>query len=62
LRERYGLAYLFVSHDLDVVRAVADRVLVMDKGRIVEQGDVDAVFDAPKADITKRLLDARLGI
>ncbi len=61
LRENFGIAYLFVSHDLDVVRAVADRVLVMDKGKIVEQGDVDTVFDAPKADITQRLLDARLG-
>jgi len=62
LRERFGIAYLFVSHDLDVVRAVANRVLVMDKGKIVEQGDVDKVFDAPKAEITKRLLDARLEI
>lgn len=62
LRERYGIAYLFVSHDLDVVRAVADRVLVMDKGKIVEQGDVDNVFEAPQAEITQRLLDARLYI
>ena len=62
LREKFGIAYLFVSHDLDVVRAVADRVLVMERGRIVEQGDVDAVFDAPQADITKRLLNARLSI
>ncbi len=62
LREKFGIAYLFVSHDLDVVRAVADRVLVMEKGCIVEQGDVDAVFDTPQAEITKRLLDARLSI
>ncbi|GLQ17705.1 dipeptide ABC transporter ATP-binding protein [Maritalea porphyrae] len=62
LRENFGIAYLFVSHDLDVVRAVADRVLVMDKGKIVEQGDVDTVFDAPQAEITQRLLDARLGV
>jgi peptide/nickel transport system ATP-binding protein len=62
LRENFGIAYLFVSHDLDVVRAVADRVLVMDKGEIVEQGDVDTVFDAPKARITQQLLGARLGV
>lgn len=62
LRENHGIAYLFVSHDLDVVRAIADRVFVMEKGRIVEQGDVDQVFDAPQAEITKRLLDARLGV
>ena len=62
LRERYGIAYLFVSHDLDVVRSIANRVLVMEHGQIVEQGDVETVFDDPKAEITRRLLDARLGI
>ncbi|MGJ8529558.1 dipeptide ABC transporter ATP-binding protein [Maritalea sp.] len=62
LRERYGIAYLFVSHDLDVVRSVADRVLVMMHGKVVEQGDVEAVFDNPEAQITKDLLDARLAI
>uniref|UniRef100_UPI0026081C26 ABC transporter ATP-binding protein n=1 Tax=uncultured Maritalea sp. TaxID=757249 RepID=UPI0026081C26 len=62
LRAKLGMSYLFVSHDLDVVRAVADRVLVMDKGEIVEQGDVDTVFDAPKARITQQLLGARLGV
>jgi len=62
LRENYGIAYLFVSHDLDVVHAVADRVLVMDKGHIVEQGHVDEVFNNPQAQITKQLLAARLSM
>lgn len=60
LQEKFGMAYLFISHDLDVVRAVTDRVMVMDHGKIVEHGKVDDVFDHPQAEITKRLLAARL--
>ena len=56
------MAYLFISHDLDVVRTVTDRVMVMDHGQIVERGKVDDVFDRPQAEITKKLLDARLTI
>src|SRR5690606_2303131 len=44
LQESHGLAYLFVSHDLSVVRRVTDRVLVIRKGRIVEEGPTEAVF------------------
>lgn len=62
LQEKYGMAYLFISHDLDVVRAVTDRVMVMDQGKIVEHGKVEDVFDHPQAEITKMLLDARLTI
>ncbi len=62
LQDKFGMAYLFISHDLDVVRAVTDRVMVMDHGQIVEHGKVDSVFDAPQAEITKKLLDARLTI
>ncbi len=58
LQERFGLAYLFVSHDLSVVRHLAHRVAVMHKGSIVEQGDSDQVFDAPQHDYTRRLLSA----
>lgn len=52
----FDIAYLFISHDLSVVRAVADRVLVMKDGSIVEQGETDAVFNSPEHPYTKRLI------
>lgn len=58
LQERFGLSYLFVSHDLSVVRHLAHRVAVMHRGAIVEQGDADQVFTAPRHDYTRRLLAA----
>ncbi|HKV17764.1 MAG TPA: oligopeptide/dipeptide ABC transporter ATP-binding protein, partial [Mycobacterium sp.] len=58
LQDRFGLAYLFVSHDLSVVKHLAHSVAVMHKGRIVEQGDGDQVFTNPRDDYTARLLAA----
>jgi peptide/nickel transport system ATP-binding protein len=58
LQERFGLSYLFVSHDLSVVKHLAHRVAVMYKGKIVEQGDGDRVFANPQQDYTRRLLAA----
>jgi peptide/nickel transport system ATP-binding protein len=58
LQQRFGLSYLFVSHDLSVVKHLAHRVAVMYKGTIVEQGDGDQVFAAPQHDYTRRLLAA----
>jgi oligopeptide/dipeptide ABC transporter ATP-binding protein len=58
LQERFGLSYLFVSHDLSVVKHLAHRVAVMYKGKIVEQGDGDQVFANPQQDYTRRLLAA----
>jgi len=58
LQERLGLAYLFISHDLSVVRLVSDQVAVMYLGRIVEIGSVDAIFERPTHPYTKALLAA----
>jgi len=58
LQEAHGLTYLFISHDLAVVRALADRVIVMKDGRVVEEGSVDAIFAAPRAAYTQALIAA----
>ncbi len=58
LRQEFGISYLFISHDLNVVYEICDRCLVMKDGRIVEQGTVDEVYDHPQADYTKQLLKA----
>ncbi|MGO1628061.1 MULTISPECIES: dipeptide ABC transporter ATP-binding protein [unclassified Microbacterium] len=58
LQSELDLTYLFITHDLAVVRVAADLVAVMEKGRIVEQGSVDRVFDSPEQEYTQRLLNA----
>jgi microcin C transport system ATP-binding protein len=60
LQQRHGLAYMFISHDLKVVRALANDVLVMRDGLVVEQGPAQAVFEQPKSDYTKALIAAAL--
>ncbi len=61
LQRRYGLAYLFISHDLRVVRALAHKIIVMKAGDVVETGDGDAVFDRPQTDYTRELMAAAFG-
>ena len=58
LQQVHGLAYLFISHDLKVVRALAHRVVVLRQGRVVEQGSADEVFANPREDYTRTLMAA----
>ena len=62
LQEKHALAYLFISHDLAVVRALASDIVVMREGRIVEAGAADDVFNAPRDPYTRALLDAALRV
>ena len=56
LQRELGMAYLFITHDISTVRQIADRVVVMYDGRVVESGTVDEVLDAPRRDYTKALI------
>ena len=58
LQERHRLAYLFISHDLKVVRALADELIVLKDGRVVEQGPAAEIFEAPREDYTRALMAA----
>jgi ABC-type microcin C transport system duplicated ATPase subunit YejF len=60
LQTRYGLSYLFISHDLSVVRAMSDRIAVMKDGKIIEIADTKTLLDEPKMPYTQRLLAAAL--
>ncbi|HHW7544543.1 TPA: ABC transporter ATP-binding protein [Mannheimia haemolytica] len=56
LQKKYGLSYIFISHDLAVIKALSDRVIVMSQGEIVESGDVTQIFENPQQEYTKRLI------
>jgi peptide/nickel transport system ATP-binding protein len=58
LQDELGLAYIFISHDLAVVRFMADEVMVMKDGEVVEQASVAEILDSPKQDYTRRLMGA----
>ena len=62
LQRSRGLAYLFISHDLKVVRALCHRVVVMCAGKVVEAGDTDQIMDSPREDYTRRLVRAALEV
>jgi peptide/nickel transport system ATP-binding protein len=58
LKKEFGFTYIFISHDLSVVRFMSDRILVMKNGQIVEAGDADEVFDHPQNQYTRQLIDS----
>ena len=60
LRRELDLSYLFISHDLNVIRQISDRVMVMNEGRIIEQDTTEEIFTSPKTEYAKTLIDASL--
>ncbi len=62
LQQRRGLAYMFISHDLKVVKALANQVIVMRLGKVVEQGSAEQIFENPQTDYTRKLMAAAFDI
>ncbi|WP_122082299.1 ABC transporter ATP-binding protein [Vibrio coralliirubri] len=58
IQAKHNIGFLFISHDLSVVKALSDRVLVMQKGEVMEEGSAEEIFNAPKNDYTKKLIAA----
>jgi microcin C transport system ATP-binding protein len=58
LQADHGLAYLFISHDLRIVRALAHRIIVLRRGRVVEEGPAEEIFENPQQDYTRALIAA----
>ncbi|MCK3657446.1 peptide ABC transporter ATP-binding protein [Pasteurellaceae bacterium Pebbles2] len=61
VQERRGISYIYVSQHLGFVKHIADEVLVMDKGQVIEYGDTRTLFSNPQSDITKRLVESHFG-
>ena len=62
LQQKHNLTYMFISHDLRVVRAMSHKLLVMKDGKVVEHGDAQDVFNNPKEEYTKALLEAAMNL
>jgi peptide/nickel transport system ATP-binding protein len=58
LQQESGLTYIFISHDLAVVKHISDRMIVMNKGKVEEEGFPEIIYNSPKAAYTKKLIDA----
>ena len=58
LKDEFGLTYIFISHDLSVVKYMSDRMVVMQEGKVEEMGDADQIYNSPKTEYTNRLIDA----
>jgi oligopeptide transport system ATP-binding protein len=62
IQKRHQIGFVFISHDLSVVKAISDRVMVMQRGEVMEEGTVESIFRAPKHDYTKKLINASFGL
>ena len=60
LQKKYDLSYIFISHDIRVIRSVSDYIIVLKKGEIIEEGSADEIFNTPKNNYTKELLSASI--
>ncbi len=58
LRDQFGFTYIFISHDLSVVKFMSDRMMVMNAGRIEEMGDADEIYGNPTSEYTRKLISA----
>jgi peptide/nickel transport system ATP-binding protein len=58
LKKEFKFTYIFISHDLGVVKFMSDRMVVMQKGKIEEMGDPDLIYSEPKSEYTRRLIDS----
>src|SRR5690606_40435209 len=58
LQQEFGLTYIFISHDLAVVKFIADEIAVMNQGKVVEYNDAISIYESPQHDYTKKLLSA----
>ena len=58
LKENFGFTYIFISHDLAVVKYMSDQLVVMNKGHIEEMADSDSIYENPQRDYTKKLIHA----
>ena len=58
LQEKYSLSYIFISHDMNVIRSVSDKILVLKKGKLIEYNDAEIVFNSPKDEYTKKLISS----
>jgi peptide/nickel transport system ATP-binding protein len=58
LKKEFGFTYIFISHDLSVVRYMSDRMIVMNKGKIVEMGNSETIYKNPQSEYTKALIEA----
>ena len=58
LKNKWGFTYIFISHDLSVVKFLADRLMIMRQGKVVEMGDADAIYANPQQEYTRNLIEA----